>query len=130
MHLILSTAILVSIFAVFYLYFTIRETARRRLDLYDLIMLSTVAIIPCIFVLFPAFAERIAIISGVAFPFVVMFGLLLVILFLLIHRLTAKIHKLECSNRLLVQEISIIKSEIIGQYNPTIKILGNNVVKG
>jgi hypothetical protein len=113
MHSSLQTVVIVLIFALCYLYFTARETARQRLDLYDLIMLSAVAIIPSAFVLLPIFAEWIAKISGVAFPFVIMFGLLFAILFIFIHRLTAKIHRLEYDNRLLIQEVSIIKSKIV-----------------
>ena len=113
MHSSLQTAVIVSIFALFYLYFTARSTARQQLDIYDLIMLSAVAIIPSAFVLFPVFAEWMARASGVAFPFVIMFGLLFVILFTFIHRLTAKIHRLEHLNRLLIQEVSIIKFELV-----------------
>ncbi len=76
-------------------------------------MLSAVAIIPSAFVLLPIFAEWIAKISGVAFPFVIMFGLLFAILFIFIHRLTAKMHRLEYDNRLLIQEVSIMKSKIV-----------------
>jgi hypothetical protein len=113
MHSSLQTVVIVLIFALCYLYFTARETARQRLDLYDLIMLSAVAIIPSAFVLLPIFAEWIAKISGVAFPFVIMFGLLFAILFIFIHRLTAKMHRLEYDNRLLIQEVSIMKSKIV-----------------
>lgn len=113
MHSSLQTVVIVSIFALCYLYFTARETARHQLDIYDLIMLSAVAIIPSAFVLFPMFAEWIAKIFGVAFPFVIMFGLLFAILFTFIHRLTTKIHRLEHNNRILIQEVSIMKSEII-----------------
>ena len=113
MHSNLQTVVIVSIFAICYLYYTARATARQQLDIYDLIMLSAVAIIPSSFVLFPVFAEWIAKVSGVVFPFVIMFGLLFAILFIFIHRLTAKIHRLEHHNRLLIQEISIMKSEAI-----------------
>lgn len=123
MHSSLQTVVIVSIFALCYLYFTARETARQQLDIYDLIMLSAVAIIPSVFVLFPMFAEWIARASGVAFPFVVMFGLLFAILFTFIHRLTAKIHRLEHNNRLLIQEVSIMKSEIV---NASKQIKGKN----
>jgi hypothetical protein len=112
MHLSLQTVLIVSLFALCYLYFTARETAKHKLDIYDLIMLSAVAIIPLVFVLFPMFSDWVAKVSGVAFPFVVMFGLLFAILFIFIHRLTAKIHQLECCNRLLIQEVSLMRAEI------------------
>lgn len=110
MHTNLQTVIIVSVFALYYLYFTARETARQQLDIYDLIMLSSVAVIPSAFVLFPSLAEHIAKLAGVAFPFVIMFGALFAILFIFIHRLTAKIHRLEHDNRLLIQEVSLLKA--------------------
>lgn len=113
MHLSLHTVAIIVLFALCYLSFTAYETAKQKLDIYDLIMLSAVAIIPLIFVLFPMFSDWVAKISGVAFPFVVMFGLLFVILFIFIHRLTAKIHRLEYCNRLLIQEVSLMKAALI-----------------
>jgi len=106
----LHTVVIVAVFACWYLYFTARETSRQRLDIYDLTMLSTVAIVPLVFVLFPGIALRVAELAGVAFPFVVMFGVLFGILFIFIHRLTVKIHRLENDNRLLIQEVSILKT--------------------
>jgi hypothetical protein len=48
----------------------------------------------------------------VAFPFVIMYGMLFAILFIFIHRLTEKLHRLELDNRLLIQEISLLKQTI------------------
>lgn len=110
MHSNLNTIAIVSVFALGYLFFTARKTARQQLDIYDLVMLSAVAIIPSVFVLFPKFADYLARVAGVAFPFVIMFGALFAILFIFIHRLTVKIHRLEHDNRLLIQELSLLKS--------------------
>ena len=113
MHTItLQTLITVAIFAFGYMFFMIRKTARRQLDIYDLIMLSTVAIVPGVFVAFPKVAYWIAKIAGVEFPFVVMFGILFAFLFFFVHRLTVKLHRLESDNRLLIQEISLLKQSI------------------
>jgi len=103
----LHTILLIGVFAAWYLIFIARETARQRLDLYDFAMLSTVAVIPLGVVIFPQAAVRLAEIAGVGFPFVVMFGVLFAILFIFIHRLTVKIHRLENDNRLLIQELSL-----------------------
>ena len=110
MHTInIQTIVIIAVFAVGYLFFLIRKIASQQLDLYDLVMLSSVAIVPFIFIAFPRIAEWVAKISGVAFPFVVMFGLLFAIIFLFIYRLTIKLHRLELDNRLLIQEISLLK---------------------
>jgi hypothetical protein len=113
MHAIaIKTVLLIVFFAVGYMFFIIRKTARRQLDLYDLVMLSTVAILPIVFVAFPQIAYWLANIAGVEFPFVVMFGMLFGILFIFIHRLTVKIHRLESDSRLLVQELSLLKQTV------------------
>lgn len=107
--IVINTIIIIAIFAIGYMFFIIRKTARRQLDIYDLIMLSTVALVPLIFVLFPKFAYWLSSVAGVEFPFVIMFGILFVILFIFTHRLTIKIHRLELDNRLLVQELSLFQ---------------------
>ena len=48
-------------------------------------------------------------ITGVTFPFVILFGALLAVLFLFMHRLTIKLHRLENDNRMLIQELSILR---------------------
>lgn len=110
MHTNFHTVIIISIFSLGYLYFTARKTARQQLDIYDLIMLSAVAIIPLAFVLLPGIVEYLTRLAGVAFPFVIMFGALFAILFIFIHRLTAKIHRLEHDNRLIIQEVSMMRA--------------------
>lgn len=113
MHTVsIKTIILVTFFIGGYMFFIIRKTVRRQLDLYDLVMLSTVAFIPGVFVIFPQFADWVADITGVRFPFVVMFGILFAILFIFIHRLTVKIHRLESESRLLLQELSLLKQTV------------------
>ena len=108
----LQTIILVAVFAFGYLFFITRKTARQQLDLYDLVMLSTVAIVPGIFVAFPTIAFWLSNIAGVEFPFVVMFGILFAFLFVFVYRITIKLHILEADNRLLIQEISLLKQTI------------------
>jgi hypothetical protein len=38
-----------------------------------------------------------------------LFGALLAVLFLFMHRLTIKLHRLESDNRMLIQELSILR---------------------
>lgn len=112
MHNNIETVLWITIFSVLYLSFTIRQTARRKIDFYDFIMLSTVAIFPWVLVSFPALGDYLTRISGVAFPFVIMFGGLFSIVFIFIHRLVGKVHMLENDNRILVQELSILKERL------------------
>ena len=108
----INTIVLIVLFAIGYMLFIIRKTARRQLDLYDLVMLSAVAIVPSSFVVFPPLAYWLAGIAGVEFPFVVLFGMLFAILFIFMHRLTLKIHQLESDTRLLVQELSLLRQAV------------------
>jgi hypothetical protein len=107
-----KTFLIVGLFALIYLIAILRKTARQELDLYDFFMLSMVALLPAVFTFAPALAKWVAEITGVAFPFVVMFGMLLAVLFIIIHRLTTKVHKLEHQSRLLVQEVSLVRMEL------------------
>lgn len=104
----------VTVFASLYLIFAIRETSLHRLDLYDLMMLSTVAVIPWLFVIFPKQALYLTNFFGVKFPFVIMFGSILVSIFLFLNRLTVKLHELQKLNRELVQEMGILKERLNG----------------
>jgi hypothetical protein len=106
-----QTIALVGLFALVYMLGLLRKAARHQLDIYDVFMLSTVAVLPALLVFVPAISEWIALAAGVAFPFVVMFGMLFVAIFMLIHRLTIKIHRLENHNRILIQEMSLLRSE-------------------
>lgn len=113
MHAISANTILVVVaFAALYMVFTIRKTARQQLDLYDFAMLSMVALVPGAFVVFPRFAYWLAGVAGVEFPFVVMFGALFVVLFVFVHRLTVRIHRLESDNRLLIQELGLLRERL------------------
>jgi hypothetical protein len=107
-----NTLIVIGLFALAYLAFVARKTARQQLDLYDFVMLSTVAVVPGIFVFWPGLAYWLAEIAGVAFPFVIMFGALFLILFLFVYRMTAKVHRLERDNVLLIQEVSLLRLEL------------------
>lgn len=107
-----ETVVIISLFSLIYLYDTFRETARQNLDFYDLIMLSTVGVLPIVFALVPSLAEVISKAVGVTFPFVVMFGALIAILFIFIHRLTRKIHRLESACRHLVQDLGILREQV------------------
>lgn len=107
-----NTLIAVGLFALVYLAFIARKTARQQLDLYDFVMLSMVAVVPAAFVYWPDLAYWLAQTAGVAFPFVIMFGTLFLILFLFVHRMTAKMHRLEHDNLLLIQEVSLLQMKV------------------
>jgi hypothetical protein len=104
------TIFVVSVFSFLYLLYSIHETSRLRRDIYDLVMLSAVAVVPLFFVLWPQSALELTRLAGIEFPFVLMFGVLFVFLFVFIHRMTTKLHALDRDVRVLVQEVSLLRS--------------------
>lgn len=107
-----QTIVVVAVFACVYLFYIFRKTIYGQLDLYDLIMLSMVALVPALFTFLPGLALRVSDALGVAFPFVVMFGMLFVVIFVLLHRMTTTIHKLEHRTRSLVQENGLLRYQL------------------
>ena len=94
----LATVVIIAIFSFYYLFITAWQTAKQKLDIYDLFMLSMVAVIPLTFVLFPELTFSLTRMMGVTFPFILMFSILLITLFANIHQFSTKIHLLEKDN--------------------------------
>ncbi|HAW49543.1 TPA: DUF2304 domain-containing protein [bacterium] len=116
-HPTIQTTIFISLFLVVYLVVLLKNTIKNAIDLYDFLLLSSVAIIPSIFVLFPKFSEFLARLFGVAFPFVVLFSLLLLIIFVYLYRLVVKINNLNNKNILLIQELALLSKKILEKKN-------------
>ena len=108
----MPTLVLTVAFCALYLFGLIRHALRDRIDLYDLIMLSAVAIVPAVFVLFPSLAFTLAEYAGVAFPMVVLFGILFWILFIHSYHQVVRVSRLRKTNTMLVQELSLLKMRL------------------
>ncbi|MDZ4785591.1 MAG: DUF2304 domain-containing protein [bacterium] len=100
------------IFLVIYIGWLLRNTIKNKIDLYDLLLLSTVAIVPTGFVLFSDIAYKISDLLGVTFPFVLLFGLLFLLVFVSLYRLVKRVNMLSRNNVTLIQEISFLKHEL------------------
>ena len=107
-----ETSITIMTFAVLYVWYILRKTSIRKIDIYDFVMLSTVAIIPVSFVLFSGFWIFLSNKVGVAFPFVLLFGILLAAIFLFVHKLTIRFRDIESKNVVLAQELGLLKQKI------------------
>jgi hypothetical protein len=107
-----ATVLIISAFAVVYMFILLRKTLQGKFDLYDFLMLSMVAIIPAAFALFPRLTYWLTQLSGVGFPFVLMFGVLFLVVFVFMHNMTARLHKLERQNGALIQEQSLLLLEL------------------
>jgi hypothetical protein len=106
------TVIVISAFAFVYMLILLRKTLQGKFDLYDFLMLSMVAIVPAGFALFPKLGYLLSQLSGVGFPFVLMFGVLFLVVFVFMHNITARLHKLERQNWALIQEQSLLSLEL------------------
>jgi len=104
----IHTVAVIVVFAIIYLLMVLRRTLRGQFDLYDLFMLSMVAIVPLLFVAFPSLANFVSQVTGVVFPFIIMFATLFIVVFVFMHRVTARLHKLERLNQALLQELSLL----------------------
>jgi hypothetical protein len=104
-----GAALLVIGFLSVYCSYLIRVTVRTAIDVYDLYLLSFVAVAPTLVVVFPGLSYRISSSLGVKFPLTLLFGLLISISFLLIMRLAVARKRQERTIALLVQEMSILK---------------------
>jgi hypothetical protein len=107
-----ETVVVISAFALIYMLVLLRKTLQGKFDLYDFLMLSMVAIIPAGIALFPTLGYLVSHLTGVVFPFVVMFGALFLVVFAFMHNITARLHKLERQNWALIQEQSLLTLEL------------------
>lgn len=107
-----ATITFVVLFAIVYIAVLFRNAIRDELDLYDLTLLSAVAAVPLGFVLFPVTAERISLLVGIQFPFILLFGALLFFAFLGLYRLLHGYAKLNRQVRLLSQEVALLAAKL------------------
>lgn len=107
-----ETVFVISAFALTYMLVLLKKTLQGKFDLYDFMMLSMVAIIPAGFALFPRLGYLVSHLTGVVFPFVVMFGALFLVVFAFMHNMTARLHRLERQNCALIQEQSLLVLEL------------------
>ncbi len=107
-----QSLVVTGIFLLLYIGFLLHKTINGRLDLYDLVFLSAVAVLPAAFLFLPNLALAVSRLFGVAFPFVALFSILFVLIFIFMHRLTVQNDFLQRRTRLLVQEIGLLQQEL------------------
>ena len=100
-----STELLtITVFGFIYLTVIIRNINKGRYDLYDFFFLSSVVSIPFIFLAFPNLMQNLAFHLDVEFPFVIMFGVIFLVVFVYLHRLIGILNKLDYRVRTLAQK--------------------------
>lgn len=108
----LQTKLALVVFFLAYMAFLTRSAARHRIDIYDYLALSCVAMLPLFFGLFPETTLRLSHLLGVEFPFVVLFGLLFLAVFAYLHHLLNRLNAQTILNAKLVQELSLLKHSV------------------
>lgn len=112
-----QTIAVVALACIAYMALLARKAAAGRLDFYDVVMLSSAAILPAIFIFLPKIGEFVSALVG-ATPFSVLFGLLFLVAFVFMHRLTIQAHSFERRTRLLIQEVSMLKQQMETRQRP------------
>ncbi len=107
----IETILIILSFSIWYTWHLLHKTSCLKLDMYDFSMLSSVSIIPLSFVVFPTFWQSISDILGIGFPFILLFGMMIAIIFIFIHRLTVRLHHMSHKYTLLIQEVSLLKKK-------------------
>lgn len=120
----LNTTLFILVFVGVYAVLLIRSAVRERIDVYDLILLLTVGLIPAAFVVFPRTTFGLAQLAGVGFPFLLLFGALLLVVFIMLTRMIRTEAKLRKAVAAMTQEIALLRSDFDagaprpGQANP------------
>lgn len=107
-----STLVFISLFLVVYILVLVRNAVRSHIDFYDLLLLSTVSLVPAFFAFFPSLAFKLARIVGVEFPFLLLFGGLFFVVFAYLYRLVIKVNFLHNRNIILVQELGFLRQKL------------------
>lgn len=102
---------LYSFFAVYIALLAIR-VIKNKVDLYDFFMLGMLGLIPLLFVVFPRLTSEIAYLVGVEYPFLILFGALNLVTFLMLYRLIRRYTKLNADMTRIVQEVGTAKLEL------------------
>jgi hypothetical protein len=103
---------IILIFGLAYTYHVVQKLRCRDVDLYDFVLLLSVAAIPLLFVGWPRFTAFVGEVFGVALPLTVMFGLLFVSVFIILHRSLSRIHRLEMQVTALTQEVALVDDRV------------------
>lgn len=106
------TVVFVSVFVVVYLLVLLKKAVRSTIDLYDLLILSSVAIVPAVFVFWPRLVVRVARLIGVEFAFLVLFAWLFLIVFIHLYGLVIRVNMLSARTALIIQEVALLRQEL------------------
>lgn len=84
----------------------LKSTSKQKISIYDLLHLSSLVVVPFIFIFVDPVSNFIERELNVSYPFVVLFSILFLNVFFFLHRIAVKIHELEFKIRVIIQEIA------------------------
>lgn len=96
------------LFSICYLVSLLYISAKRKIDIYDTVYLSSISIVPSSFIIFPELTNLLSNVFNIKITFAAWFIFLLVIVFICILRLSIKVNELSKINKDLIQEVSIL----------------------
>lgn len=103
---------LLVVFLVLYFIVLFRRALQAKLDLIDFFSLFSVAAVPGFFALFPGIFAWASSLIGIQFPFVLLFGILFLILFLFSYSLVRRLNNLQTKVSNVTQELGLAELEI------------------
>jgi hypothetical protein len=102
-----TTKINIIVFCLFYSYYLSKKAKAYKLHVIDYFMLLNVALIPALFVIFPGYIQQLSNFIGIQFPFLLLFGSLILILFLILLLLCKRIQTVEQQMVVLAQKYAL-----------------------
>jgi len=107
-----QTLVFITVFMVAYEGLLIQRATRNIIDIYDLFILSLVALVPAGFAYFPHVAAYLARLTGVTFPFLLLFGFLFVVVFAYLYHVIVKLNHQQRNMTAMVQEVSLLRFDL------------------
>lgn len=110
MHSDAITIIFILVNFSLFVVFLLRRVSAELIDVFDALSVSAVFLIPLLFLLFEGVVIRLSDIIGVEFPFVIMFGVLFFLAFVMLSSLLVRVKVSESKVQRLIQELALLRA--------------------
>ncbi len=107
-----NTVVALIVFLVVYETYLLKKVSHSKLDLFDFFILSSVAILPVLFSMFPGVMILLSRQLGIEFPFLILFGSIFLVVFIFMYAVVRRLYMLERKLITLAQEKAIIIEEL------------------
>lgn len=107
-----QTLVVATVSFVAYMVLLVVRVVRNRLDFNDFILLSAVCAVPAVFLYFPGFSAHVSRLAGVSYPFLLLFGAVIVAAYLFAMRIAIRLNELKQRTARLTQELALLRVEL------------------